>query len=370
MKIRQLTKEWITYLKTNSIVELTPDRSGNLIYRSQPTTDTLITFFDLKTDFDKEEYMSAMAAVLGKRFQSSTFYSDNQSSLGNNTVPQIGNKPQTGLSTWKHTEMRPGKRPTNRVANDAEDIEVKPKRINEAFKEPRTIQVKEDEVLEIFRMLVNGGVKVQQKKSTLDQESVNKLKSIIRNSLTPSQRKYLWQQLVSSDINEASLPKAAIKDIFSTAIDTRNNTGLGKFSKLFRKNNITLQDLHAAWAAGLYGEAYPRDSDDIKQILKSAGFSDKEIDKIFHLALGDINQDERAQGIVDRLVKVIADNNLQDLVRELLKTEFSNDIGKINEKLNYQQIKDIFAHSLAETRENRIHLVMSDDYSNLGRTRK
>lgn len=327
MKIRQLTKEWITYLKTNSIVELTPDRSGNLIYRSQPTTDTLITFFDLKTDFDKEEYMSAMAAVLGKRFQSSIFYSDNQSSLGNNTVPQIDN-------------------------------------------EPRTIQVKEDEVLKIFIMLVNGGVKVQQKKSTLDQESVNKLKSIIRKSLTPSQRKYLWQQLVSSDINEASLPKAAIKDIFSTAIDARNNTGLGKFSKLFRKNNITLQDLHAAWATGLYGEAYPRDSDDIKQILKSAGFSDKEIDKIFHLALGDINQDERAQEMVDRLVKVIVDNNLQDLVRELLKTEFSNDIGKINEKLNYQQIKDIFAHSLAETRENRIHLVMSDDYSNLGRTRK
>ncbi len=64
--VKSLTKEWIQYLKSNKIVSLQSDpKSGLLKYQREVTSDDLIEFLLVKTDYSEEEIESTIRAVKG-----------------------------------------------------------------------------------------------------------------------------------------------------------------------------------------------------------------------------------------------------------------------------------------------------------------
>jgi hypothetical protein len=65
LNLTELTRQWIQHLKNNQIVKGQSDpKTGRLSYNKNPTTQDLIRFLDIKTDFDEE----AVRAQLSKYY--------------------------------------------------------------------------------------------------------------------------------------------------------------------------------------------------------------------------------------------------------------------------------------------------------------
>jgi hypothetical protein len=122
----KLTKEWIRFLKTNQMVAAAPSPDGKLNYKRTPTSDDVIRFLTNNTHYSEEQINNAISMVGAKKgqaagnlkLQNNPTPKPGNPQLQNNPTPkpgnpQLQNNPTTGtdLSTWMHSEMRPGERP-------------------------------------------------------------------------------------------------------------------------------------------------------------------------------------------------------------------------------------------------------------------
>lgn len=116
----KLTKDWIQYLKNNQIVDTKSDpNTGKLSYRRAVTANDLHEFLELKTDYSPEEISNAIHMVLSKKA-----IGQQNPKIQNN--PSAGNQNNTSssrdLSTWHHTEMRPGAFPPRKMPSNTKSL--------------------------------------------------------------------------------------------------------------------------------------------------------------------------------------------------------------------------------------------------------
>jgi hypothetical protein len=246
---QNLTKDWIRYLKNNRFAELKSDEAGNLKYKKPVTSQTVTDFLSLKTQYSDEAISNAISMVLSKK-------GVKPPKLQNNPTPT---EPGRDLSTWMHNEITPGTRPRSDVStrnqpaepaepkqltapnvrspqkiahdpNSVSDIEYrdvpekppekKKSRFNfrrgvkEAITDAESPKLDEDDIELIFKILSGGGEtyspgdaaiaagtpKPKEKvQSPPDKEKqiaeINKIKRLIRDTMTDGQRKALWRAL-------------------------------------------------------------------------------------------------------------------------------------------------------------------------------
>lgn len=241
MSVRQeLLRGWIQYLKNNQIVDLQSKKSGRLNYKRKPNVSDLVDYLDTETDYSAEDIKSAIKQVLDSKASSEPTDTDN--------LP--AERPDRPASTWHQRGMSPGTpEPDNyrepldspekekKYSNDdAEDIPFRdigpagqrtgknnfpelpgPKRkprlkykdvFKEAIYDKPGIELDEKDIQAIFKILATP--KAPEKKGeeptpptaseieAKKQEEVRKIKRLIRDTLTDSQRMALWRALTDA----------------------------------------------------------------------------------------------------------------------------------------------------------------------------
>jgi len=224
--VKRLTRDWIQYLKNNQIVGMQSDpETGKLNYKRKVTTDDVAKFLEVKTDFDNQAITNAIHMVLAKKAMGAA-----PKKINNNPSPPA---PGTNLSTWHHTEVKPGERqpqqpqqavdigPT-RLSHDKDsisDIDYKevpdddPKKkprfkrrtnVNEAFVDDEGYTLSEEEIGEIFNILATGqksseppatNEPARQPDNERKIKDLNRLKNLIRDRMGNAERKALWRAL-------------------------------------------------------------------------------------------------------------------------------------------------------------------------------
>lgn len=242
-----LTKGWIQYLKNNQIVDMKSDpNTGALSYRRNVTADDLHEYLALKTDYTPEQISNAIHMVLSKK------------AIGQEN-PKVQNNPTPSkdVSTWHHSEMRPGafppkKMPSNTKALpnetpstnpqqtpqlghekhpgvtdiDYKDVPEQPpakkkwwqrRGVKEDIRDEEGYVLDEQDVEQVFKILdktpkeepegadgasggkaapVSQGAQSPQARSPQDhQADLNKLKRLVRDHMSDSQRKAFWRAL-------------------------------------------------------------------------------------------------------------------------------------------------------------------------------
>ena len=218
---------------------------------------------------------------------------------------------------------------------------------------------------------------------------ISKLKRIVRDKMSPAQRKALWRALNESFIFEAQIEPSDINAVFKDAYKLRDastqgikgavNTGLGKINKGLQKNKIELADLQQAWKDA----GYPDDTRDISKILKDYGFGDKEVNKIFSQVFGD-EIDHGSETVSSSAATEIAayakKHNLKDALVAFMEQEFGEELGieqkkgmfsrMFGKKATTEDIRQIFTSILQEERTMRDVLIKEQGFRLLGRNRK
>ena len=405
---RQLVKDWIQYLKNNQIIKMKSDyASGKLSYKRNPTTSDLLKFLDVQTDFDQSDVKKAIRSVLAKG-----------STGDDSNVP----------STWFHNEVTPGEEEPSKAApigqplpapdkpkkysnDDAEDVEFRdagtprdeptgdpralpaPKRkprfkyrykpVTEAFYDRPGDELSEDQIREVFKILVAAANAPKEKpapapepeKSPEEKDAeasykLNKIRNLIRKTMSPEQRKGLWAALneVAESVTEAMVSRPEVMDIF------HNISSLSK-------NDIDVSDLQRAWK----DKKYPNDTADIYAILSRHGFRDKEIDRVFSEVLGDSEEDKDVPEIspaARKIAEFVKKNGLVDDVKDFLKSEYGEELGLtkpgmfdrvkrfFGKKTMAEDVRAIFTAIVKEERANRTLLLRAHESAHLGRMKK
>lgn len=202
---KALTKGWIEYLKNNQIAELKSDpETGRLKYRKPVTADDLSNYLENATDFGEDAISKAIHMVLAKKAIGK------QPAKLQNTPPeqepnkQIGGPENKPKQVGSNVPVPPKKKYDNK---DATDIDYKD--INEAIIDTPGGTLDEDDVEAVFNMLTSPAPEtrpepkaepkadpeaVQAKKV----EELNRLKRMIRDTMTDAQRKALWRALTDA----------------------------------------------------------------------------------------------------------------------------------------------------------------------------
>lgn len=248
---KTLTKGWIDFLKRNQIAELKSDQNGKLIYRKQVSIDDLERYLKNTAEFEDDAISKAIRGVLAKKSSNvPARVQGDQASLWREAEPEV----QPGAEN-------PGK-PRGKKYNtdDASDIDYrdipdKPRRIGGPPVEPQGTQepkrlgapqntedpaeprriggpqvptrkpkfkgyklkeeisdkeptgISEDDVEAIFAILTapkpapepTPGPEVDQAALEIKRsEELNKIKRMIRDTMTDSQRKALWRVLTDA----------------------------------------------------------------------------------------------------------------------------------------------------------------------------
>ncbi len=257
MASNQLIKDWIQYLKNNQITALKSDpTSGKLNYRRSPTADDLVNFLQIKTDYDDETINNAINSVVSKKSSGQLAQQVNQPQQSQQQPPQADNPPtQKKYNTDDATDVEPryGPRPalsgprTALPAPSAPEPAPQPTQpgtperkrtggkikgeisqtpnairkraarsrrgnINEEFEDDPGEDLSEKDVQAIFDILsqTQPSQDSQTQGSTQNKgrpqparvdpqqvrvEEVNKLKRVIRDTMTDQQRLSLWRAL-------------------------------------------------------------------------------------------------------------------------------------------------------------------------------
>lgn len=242
---KQLVKDWIQYLKNHQIVGLQANpESGKLTYKRPVSVDDLHKFLEVKSDFSPDQITNAIHMVLAKKAQGGK-----PKAIQNNPTPQEPEKPaQPGndLSTWMHYGMKPVA-PKNRLASepgklpapqgnktdynndDISDIDYRdippeqenkpkalaapePKRkpkfryrnkgLTEDFEDDPGAELDENDVEEVFNILVGGQDQEKEESPKTARETaieLNRMKRVIRDKMSDDQRQMLWRALNETD---------------------------------------------------------------------------------------------------------------------------------------------------------------------------
>jgi len=173
------------------------------------------------------------------------------------------------------------------------------------------------------------------------------------------------------NLNESQINSPDVKAIFKGATDLRNNpSGLGKMFKSLRKDKIELSDLQQSWK----DDGFSDDTRDIKRILLSQGFSEKEIQKVFAEVFGKSDTDAGyeepvASPVINKIAEYAKKNGLTDSLIAFMEQEFGKELG-LGKKATTEDIRHIFTRILEEDRPNRYLLIKEQEKTQFGRKRK
>jgi hypothetical protein len=218
-----LTKAWITHLKRNQIAFSSKTEPGKLDYRKKVTSDILSSFLEREGDFSEEQISNAIHMVLAKKAQGS-----GQSKLQNNPAsgdsvatknepPQQQAPKQIGSNQPKAQPVPPKKRYSK---DNATDVEYRD--INEELRDDTAYTLDEKDVEDVFSILTSSTPNVPDQETSPQQKAagqkaagqkqptspeeiqakkegeIRQLKRIIRDTMTPAQRKALWRILTDA----------------------------------------------------------------------------------------------------------------------------------------------------------------------------
>lgn len=429
--ITSLTREWIQFLKNNQIASSNSDpKTGKLKYNRKPNVQELIRFLDLKTDFDEDDVRKAIKTVMSQK-GGSAGNPDEPKAIAGPEQPQSPETPAlTGpksdkLSTWQHSETTPGERqsyaepidqpakPKKYSNDDAEDAEFRDvpgtppalahKRrprfkyrntkegLNEDFYDRQGAELDEADIKEIFRILLSPKSEPEEPAGEQEpsaeeqiakkQEYMRKLKQMIREVMTPQQRKALWRAL-GENLTESIINRADAEEIFKDAAYLRSRpTGAGRIFKGLRKDKIDIEDLRQAWANGLEGDGsdgYSNDTNDIKRILLKFGFGEREINKVFAQVFNTNDDDEyddisdapAGSPAVQKVADLAKEYGLSKQLRAFLEQEFADELGLDKRRAMSEDVRQIFTFMVQEERTELARLIRQQEQTQLGRTRK
>lgn len=429
---KALTKDWIQYLKNNKIVELKSDpETGKLQYNRPVTSDDVFNFLDVKTNYSPEDISNALHMVLTRKAvgkQSPKLQQPGPKEPGRDLSTWMYYGMRPGEHPTKRLDTEPSDTPRlqgqekGKLRYDPDsvsDIDFKeippedPRRLsaptpNEPERKPKfkLRKVKEDitdeagyeldekDVEMIFNMLASGAASKadQEKKSASKpkkdkeetspeeqqakkEEDLRKLKRIIRDVMTDSQRKSLWRMLKDEvSLTESQINNSDIKAILQTAADTRNKpSGFGKLFKGLRKDKIDVADLHQAWK----DSGFPDDTRDITALLLKHGFSQSDIKKVFSQVFGTYKKGDVEEPDIPQqsptMMKILQYAKKNNLVQELIsfmEQEYGFKESVSSEKLMIEDIRKLFTAMVQENRSERAELIKQEDRVHLGRTKK
>ena len=417
MSPKELTAQWIEYLKGNGIANKQSKADGKLIYLKNVTSGDLTKFLEVHTDFDPALIKRAINTVL-KNKKPGTAVATQQQAPAQGTDKTQGQQPAI-----QGPVTQPAAAPKKFNTDDAEDIEsheprqqpqqpnqkpkVKPmgrdssgkmryKPVNEDIRDMGQPDLDENDVESVFKMLTNPP-KQQQKpkqgskypfknakvpsKSGEDAKAqeLDELKNVIAKKMKPEQRKMLWDLLQPSTVAEAFANSDDVSKILTNI--SKLHSGSGK---------LDLEDLKRAWQKA----SSPDSTDKIQQLLQHLGYDDISIEKSINAAMGpqsnsEEDEDETGENQATEAIKKIADYikqvGLTNEIIEFLKTNFSNDItpkpGMFQKMKNFgnkvfgrktttEEIRRIFVNILKEDRKYLPEIHRLIEASNLGRSRK
>lgn len=218
----KLTKEWITYLKNMQIAFSSKTEPGKLDYRKKVTSDNLSHFLEVKTDFNEEQISNAIHMVLARKAQGGGSARLQNKSTPDTSVaprpeaPQRQTPKQIGSNQPKTAPIAPKKRYSK---DNATDVEYRD--INEELRDDTAYTLDEKDVEDIFSILTSSAPVAKEPQSTRagrpaatapeaspeanpeeaqakKEEDIRKLKRMIRDTMTPAQRKALWRILTDA----------------------------------------------------------------------------------------------------------------------------------------------------------------------------
>lgn len=427
MDSKQLIKDWIQYLKNNQIVALQSDpKSGKLKYNRPVSADDITKFLETKTDYSADEISYVIDQVISKK-GSTPDTSDNKTfpppapSTPAPSQPSqdskdnfMGNRIESPMPKRKYnyddvTDIEPKYKTTDTTPRALPAPRKREKdnellRLKEAIRDKSGPTLDEKDVEEVFKILSSIKRKKQSdqsgdttqstprapKSDETKVEEINKIKRLVRDSFSTSQRKALWRAL-SVPITEAQISKNDINAVFKNATDERSTpssvTGkarnaAGQIYSGLKKQNIDVSDLQQAWK----NAGYPDDTRDIEKILIDHGFSKGEIKRVYSNIFQDggidHEDDEVSSPAVEKIAKFIRDNGYADTIKSFLETEFGKDIGtdksswfsnKIDtfkKKFTTENVRQVFVDIIKEERTDRMLRIKNIDKSQLGRSRK
>lgn len=399
----QLIKDWIQYLKNNQIAAMQSDtKTGKLKYRKPVTTYDLHNFLNTTGKYSSEQITNAIDTVVSKKLQNNIPAPNPTQSRQLSQTPDairkrqqraaLSQKSKTGNAVIGNM-VKQLQKPDNTIEKP---IRQKPRftyrGINEDIGDANTVELSEKDVEEIFSLLSAPAAPTLQAKpdDSIDkkQESIKKIKKLVRDGMTPQQRKSLWRALTeSNNISESEINRADVKAILQGASDLRSNPSfLSKMAGL-KKDKIDVNDLQKIWK----DEGFPDDTRDIYAILKSQGFADKEINKVFSQVFdNEENDDEYNEPKASPAIQKIADYakkiGITDDLIKFMKNEFSDELElsnntglankvwdagkKLYKKAVAEEIRQIFTAIIHEDRITRIENIKQIQQTHLGRTKK
>lgn len=430
----KLVARWIQYLKNNQIVDKESDlETGDLKYKRSTTTKDITRFLESNTDYSEEQINNAIKMVMAKGAQKKQ-----PDKLQNNPTQRV---PGRELSTWQQNDMHPGdpRQPANipRLPSKASQdtppkkskyskdgaVDVEYKDIKEAIKDLSGQDFSEDDVEAVFSILTSA--KPDSSDATQDKPSGNKQKGqgkqkgetppadprkkeedtkklmrIIRDTMTPTQRKMLWRALQAGKepVSESQINRPDVKAVLKGISSYRPSPSVMNKIPGLRKDKITVADLQKAWADGDAEKHIPQfadDTRDIKYILsKKFGYGTGEIDKVFAQVFGKGADGKPAEPAQSPTIQKLADyaktNGIDDAIIGFMKREFASELGIKNDinkdgmaykaghaignmfkrKAVAEEVRDIFTAIVNEERSDQPILAKEFQQTHLGRTKK
>lgn len=216
----RLTKDWIDYLKSNQIAVSSKETPGKLDYKKKVTSDNLSHFLEVKTDFTEEQISNAVHMVLAKKAQGGgPAKLQNNPTPGTSVATQDPKTPQRqapkqiGSNQPKAAPAAPKKRYSKDNATDVEYRDV-----NEELNDNTAYTLDEKDVEDVFSILTSSApasasgptqrrrgaqpatpvTPNPEEDQAKKEEEVRKLKRVIRDKMSPAQRKALWRVLTDA----------------------------------------------------------------------------------------------------------------------------------------------------------------------------
>ena len=174
------------------------------------------------------------------------------------------------------------------------------------------------------------------------------------------------------NVYEAEVNKSDVNGIFKLAASLRDEPQ-GKISKFFRrqaKDKVDVADLQQAWQK----EGYPDDIRDIEHILKSFGFGDDEIHKVFARAFGDDDNGDyntpEASPAIMKIAQYAKKAGIdKDLIAFMQREYGFKESTEFSGKVMIEDVRRIFAEIVNEERSALPKMIMDAEKTTLGRNR-
>ena len=168
-------------------------------------------------------------------------------------------------------------------------------------------------------------------------------------------------------IKEGYVSDSDVAEVLKTASELK--PGSSGFLGLGKKPGITFDNLKDRWIENGRGD----DSRDIISVLKSFGYSRKEMNKVFRTVFDTRygKYDTGNSPAVVEIAKYAKENDYTADLIKFMKDEFGFDENTLTEgKIKISDIRSIFEKIIHEPRTSEVDLRREFEKSNLGRHRK